>query len=83
MCTIKSDDQLDLRSLYRVRERWVMRRTAKVNQIRSFKGLGRVYFGVGDYAHLGVLVFLVISGFLITRLLLVEHEKTGRVSRDP
>src|ERR1700681_3901705 len=31
---IKSDDQLDLQSLHRVRERWVMRRTAVVNQIR-------------------------------------------------
>ena len=37
-------------------------------------------FGVGDYAHLGVVVFFVISGFLITRLLLAEHEKTGHVS---
>jgi transposase len=32
---IKTDDQLDLQSLHRVRERWVMRRTAVVNQIRS------------------------------------------------
>src|SRR4030081_1793064 len=32
---IKSDDQLDLQSLHRVRERWVMRRTAVINQIRS------------------------------------------------
>src|SRR5580693_6465716 len=32
---IKSDDQLDLQSLHRVRERWVMRRTAVVNQIRG------------------------------------------------
>jgi len=32
---IKSDDQLDLQSLHRVRERWVMRRTAVVNQIRA------------------------------------------------
>jgi transposase len=30
---IKSDDQLDLQSLHRVRERWVMRRTAVINQI--------------------------------------------------
>jgi transposase len=28
---IKSDDQLDLQSLHRVRERWVMRRTAVIN----------------------------------------------------
>ena len=32
---IKSDEQLDLQSLHRVRERWVMRRTAIVNQIRG------------------------------------------------
>ncbi len=32
---IKSDDQLDMQSLHRVRERWVMRRTAVINQIRS------------------------------------------------
>jgi hypothetical protein len=30
---IKTDDQLDLQSLHRVRERWVMRRTAVVNQV--------------------------------------------------
>jgi transposase len=32
---IKSDDQLDLQSLHRVRERWVVRRTAVINQIRG------------------------------------------------
>src|SRR6202008_4074473 len=32
---IKSEEQLDLQTLHRVRERWVMRRTAVVNQIRS------------------------------------------------
>jgi transposase len=32
---IKSDEQLDLQSLHRVRERWVRRRTAVVNQIRG------------------------------------------------
>jgi transposase len=32
---IKTDDQLNLQSLHRVRERWVMRRTAVVNQIRG------------------------------------------------
>jgi transposase len=32
---IKTDDQLDLQSLHRVRERWVVRRTAVVNQIRG------------------------------------------------
>jgi transposase len=32
---IKTDDQLDLQSLHRVRERWVERRTAVINQIRG------------------------------------------------
>jgi transposase len=48
---IKSDDQLDL-SLHRVRERWVMRRTAVINQIRGLlleRGItlrkGRCYVG--------------------------------------
>jgi len=30
---IKSDDQLAMQSLHRVRERWVMRRTAVVNAV--------------------------------------------------
>jgi transposase len=32
---IKTEEQLDLQALHRVRERWVMRRTSVVNQIRS------------------------------------------------
>ena len=32
---IKSDEQLDLQSLHRVRERWIMRRTAVINQMRG------------------------------------------------
>src|SRR5712672_3329541 len=32
---IKTEEQLDLQSLHRVRERWVMRRTAVINQIRG------------------------------------------------
>ena len=43
-------------------------------------GLVRLDLGIGDYAHLGVVVFFVISGFLITRLLLSEHAKKGQVS---
>jgi peptidoglycan/LPS O-acetylase OafA/YrhL len=36
--------------------------------------------GIGDFAHLGVVVFFVISGFLITSLLYTEHSKRGCVS---
>jgi transposase len=32
---IKTEEQLDLQALHRVRERWVMRRTAVVNQVRT------------------------------------------------
>ena len=32
---IKTDDQLDLQSLHRVRERWMVRRTAVINQMRG------------------------------------------------
>lgn len=32
---IKTEEQLDLQAVHRVRERWVMRRTALVNQIRG------------------------------------------------
>lgn len=43
-------------------------------------GFVRLNLGIGDYAHLGVVVFFVISGFLITRLLLSEHARKGYVS---
>ena len=57
---IKSDDQLDLQSLHRVRERWVMRRTAVINQIRGLlleRGItlrqGRRHVGCGLARDLG------------------------------
>src|SRR5215467_14159293 len=34
----------------------------------------------GDLAHLGVTIFFVISGFLITRLLIDDETRLGRVS---
>ena len=43
-------------------------------------GFAALDLGIGDYAHLGVVVFFVISGYLITRLMLLERAKTGRVS---
>src|SRR5579871_5921401 len=33
-----------------------------------------------DYGNLGVRIFFVISGFLITSLLLAEREKTGKIN---
>lgn len=44
------------------------------------QGVPRINLGIGEYARLGVVVFFVISGFLITRLLLAEHAKRGSVS---
>ena len=44
------------------------------------RGFVSVDLGIGDYSHLGVVVFFVISGFLITRLMLLERARTGDVS---
>jgi peptidoglycan/LPS O-acetylase OafA/YrhL len=41
---------------------------------------GPLDLGIGDYGTLGVVVFFVISGFLITSLLMTEHARKGRVS---
>lgn len=43
-------------------------------------GTWRVLTWLGDYAYLGVRIFFVISGFLITTLLLTEADRTGGVS---
>lgn len=40
----------------------------------------QVHRWLGDMAHLGVLVFFVISGFLITSLLMGERQKSGTTS---
>ena len=39
-----------------------------------------VLTGLRDFGYLGVKVFFVISGYLITRLLIAEHARTGRIS---
>jgi len=44
------------------------------------RGFVSVNLEIGDYSHLGVVVFFVISGFLITRLMLLERIKNGQVS---
>jgi peptidoglycan/LPS O-acetylase OafA/YrhL len=51
-----------------------------LGHLSGTRGFAYLDLGIGDYAHLGVVVFFVISGFLITRLLLSEHTKTGHVS---
>lgn len=51
-----------------------------VGHLSGTNGFFRADFGIGDYAHLGVVVFFVISGFLITSLLLSEHEENGKIS---
>jgi peptidoglycan/LPS O-acetylase OafA/YrhL len=51
-----------------------------LGHLSGTRGFGRLNLGIGDYARLGVVVFFVISGFLITRLLLDEHRKNGRIS---
>lgn len=44
------------------------------------QGFPRLDLGIGDYARLGVVVFFVISGYLITTLLENEWKKTGTVA---
>ena len=51
-----------------------------LGHLSGTRGFVRLKLGVGDYAHLGVVAFFVISGFLITRLMLLENLKHGSVS---
>ena len=47
---------------------------------RGFPVTPRAVGTVGDFGYLGVRVFFVISGFLITSLLLAEHQRHGSIS---
>jgi peptidoglycan/LPS O-acetylase OafA/YrhL len=51
-----------------------------LGHLSGTRGFVRIDLGVGDYARLGVTVFFVISGFLITRLVIAEYEAKGHVS---
>jgi peptidoglycan/LPS O-acetylase OafA/YrhL len=51
-----------------------------LGHLSGSSGFVHLKLGVGDYGHLGVVVFFVISGFLITRLLLSEYTRKGHVS---
>jgi hypothetical protein len=54
---IKTDDQLDLQSLHRVRERWVGCRTAVINQIRGLLLVCEVQRTVDGHCSEGLLSF--------------------------
>jgi len=87
---VKTEDQLDLQALHMVRERWVMRRTAMVNQIRSLlleRGLtmrkGRRYV---DALLLRILedAELKLSGsfrVLLAQLAVELDQLTGRIEQ--
>ncbi len=51
-----------------------------LGHLNGTRNFGTFNFIAGDIAHLGVVVFFVISGFLITSLLAAESEKFGRIS---
>ena len=51
-----------------------------LGHLNGTRGFARINLGVGDYPHLGVVVFFVISGFLITSLLMNELEHHGEIS---
>ncbi len=51
-----------------------------LGHVSRTRGFISVDLGIGDYSHLAVVVFFVISGFLITRLMLLERTRNGQVS---
>ncbi|HEY2860078.1 MAG TPA: acyltransferase [Terracidiphilus sp.] len=51
-----------------------------LGHLNGSHGFGKLDLQIGDYAYLGVVVFFVISGFLITNLLISEYAEHGRVS---
>lgn len=51
-----------------------------VGHLSGTRGFGTIGSQIGDYAHLGVVVFFVISGYLITGLMMSESRRYGTVS---
>lgn len=51
-----------------------------VGHMVSNPSVPRVFYGIRDFADLGVRIFFVLSGFLITSLLLSEARKHGKIS---
>jgi peptidoglycan/LPS O-acetylase OafA/YrhL len=47
--------------------------------LRNTQVAGHVRLPVGEYGNFGVRVFFVISGYLITSILLKEHQRTGTI----
>jgi transposase len=87
---IKTEEQLDLQALHRVRERWVMRRTAVVNQIRSLlleRGLtlpkGRRYVDQALPRILEDATLRLSDSFrvLLAQLKLELEQLTGRIEQ--
>ena len=46
-----------------------------LGHLSGTRNFGSIDLGIGNYAHLGVTVFFVISGFLITSLLISEQRQ--------
>jgi len=51
-----------------------------LGHLHGTRGFPNLASPIGDYAHLGVVVFFVISGFLITTLLIDEASAHGGIS---
>src|SRR5215468_10982446 len=87
---IKSEDQLDLQAVHRVRERWVARRTAVINQIRGLllergltlpKGRRHVEEALPRILEDGDLKFSDMFRALLAQLKLELEQLTARIEQ--